>query len=137
MDRRHFLRRMGGAAARAGASGLMPKPVRALPEKMTLAAYKRADDTKDASLLTDKYPFPKNNRFWESVIPLITFDKGHVTATKLHPIVLGHKVPSFPRGTPVMAAGDEGHAILENLAKLRRPFGTALEYRVGAAKVIL
>jgi poly-gamma-glutamate synthesis protein (capsule biosynthesis protein) len=110
--------------------------VKQLPAE-TLAAYKLEYDTKDASLFTDKYPFPKNSRFWESVIPFITFDKGQVTEIELHPIVLGHKEPSFQRGTPMMATEEEARDTLENLAKLSKPFGTALEYKEGAARVVL
>lgn len=103
----------------------------------TLASYKLPYNTIDPSLFTEKYPFPKGGRFWESVVPFITFDGSRVVDIQLHPVDLGLKEPSYQRGTPRIATEEKGKAIIQGLAKLSKPFGTSILYKDGIGKIQL
>ena len=103
----------------------------------TLASYDLAYNTIDPSLLTEKYPFPKNRRFWESVVPYITFDGDRVADIRLHPVELGHEDPRYERGTPRMAPEETGREIIEGLAKLSRAFGTDIRFEEGVGRIRL
>jgi poly-gamma-glutamate synthesis protein (capsule biosynthesis protein) len=103
----------------------------------TLEALKVDYNSVDPSLFTDRYPFPKNHLFWESVVPYITFEKNKIIDIKLHPVVLGHKELRYQRGTPLLAKEEEGKTIIEHLAKLSKPFGTNLEFSSGVGRVLI
>ncbi len=92
--------------------------------------------TLDPSLSYDKFRFPQDPVYWESVVPLITYQDGRVVELKLYPVVLGQKAPRFERGTPVLAAPEEGQQIMMRLAKLCEPYGTALRVEPDGVGVI-
>jgi poly-gamma-glutamate capsule biosynthesis protein CapA/YwtB (metallophosphatase superfamily) len=98
------------------------------------------EDTRDASLLKEivnKGYFNKKH-FWESFVPLITFENGNqVTDIKLYPILLGKDKPIYAQGTPVMAGKEEARAIIAGLATLSEPYKTKIEFRDGVGVVQL
>jgi poly-gamma-glutamate synthesis protein (capsule biosynthesis protein) len=79
----------------------------------------------------------KTKTYWESFIPLITYEKATVTEIKLYPVELGFEEDRYHRGTPVMARKKEGQEIIERLARLSKAFGTTIEYRDGIGIVNL
>ena len=74
----------------------------------------------------DSAGFPADRRYWESVVPTLTYEDGALAAIELTPISLGWKDARHRRGRPRPAGGEEGRAILERFAALSRPFGTAV-----------
>jgi poly-gamma-glutamate synthesis protein (capsule biosynthesis protein) len=82
----------------------------------------------------DQAGFPSDRRYWESVIPILTFANGGVTRMEIHPISLGLGEPRHLRGRPRLAQGEAGAEILRRFAKLSQHFGTALEIDRGIAR---
>lgn len=101
----------------------------------TFAANELDVNTLDPSLSYDKFRFPEEALYWESVVPFITFENGRVAEIRLHPVVLGQKEPRYERGTPMVATREEGEAILERLQKLSEPYGTSIRVRDGVGYV--
>jgi poly-gamma-glutamate synthesis protein (capsule biosynthesis protein) len=85
----------------------------------------------------DRRGFPSDSRYWESLVPICTWEDGKLAAIDLHPVSLGLGEPSHRRGRPRLAQGDHAGAILTRFAELCRPFGTGIARHDGAARVIL
>ena len=85
----------------------------------------------------DQVGFPADPRYWESVVPELTYEAGGLKAIELIPISLGWKEARHRRGRPRLAAGEEGRSILERFAALSKPFGTSIEIRTQSATVAL
>jgi poly-gamma-glutamate synthesis protein (capsule biosynthesis protein) len=83
----------------------------------------------------DQAGFPADQRYWESVLPQLTWEGRELRSIELIPIGLGWKEPRHKRGRPRLAGKDEGRSILERFAALSRPFGTAID--VAGASVAL
>src|SRR5262249_37303786 len=47
-----------------------------------------------------KIGFIKQRRYWQSVLPRVTFEAGKVAAVELFPLELGFDEPAYRRGTP-------------------------------------
>jgi len=75
----------------------------------------------------DQGGFPSDRRYWESVLPELTYSEGKLTGIELIPISLGWKEARHLRGRPRLAEGEEGRSILERFAALSQPFGTTIE----------
>jgi poly-gamma-glutamate capsule biosynthesis protein CapA/YwtB (metallophosphatase superfamily) len=94
--------------------------------------------TLDPSKFTDKYEFFfKEKKFWESVVPFMTFQNNEVTEIKLYPIELGWKDPRHYRGVPGLAVTKEGEEIIARLGELSKPYKTAISFRDGLGYVHL
>jgi poly-gamma-glutamate synthesis protein (capsule biosynthesis protein) len=102
-----------------------------------LSRYGLDSKTLDPSEYYNKIPYPKERRFWESIVPRITFEKDRIAAIEIFPITMGFGEPMFERGLPLLAHGDTANSILQNLAKLSKPFGTEIEIADGVGKVRL
>ena len=74
----------------------------------------------------DEAGFPADRRYWESVVPTLTYDGGALSRIELTPITLGWKEARHRRGRPRLAEGEEARSILACFAELSRPFGTEL-----------
>jgi len=85
----------------------------------------------------DEAGFPADRRYWESVVPTLTYDGGALSGIELTPITLGWKEARHRRGRPRLADGEEGQAILKRFAELSRPFGTTVSLNGGSASVAL
>jgi len=75
--------------------------------------------------------------FWEAVAPLLTFENGRLVAAALYPVDLRRHLPPTQRGTPAIARGATADRILQGLADLSRPFGTAIAIDRGVGTVRL
>lgn len=95
-------------------------------------------DTVDPTLsydnLADAFDDPV---YWESVVPILTFQGEGLAEIALHPITLGFEKARYARGTPVLASREEGQKILERLAELSEPFGTTITERDGVGHLRL
>jgi poly-gamma-glutamate synthesis protein (capsule biosynthesis protein) len=83
----------------------------------------------------DQGGFPADRRFWESVLPELTYEAGVLKGIELIPISLGWKEARHRRGRPRLAGAEEGRAILERFAALSKPFGTEID--VAGSRVVL
>jgi poly-gamma-glutamate capsule biosynthesis protein CapA/YwtB (metallophosphatase superfamily) len=85
----------------------------------------------------DQAGFPSDRRYWESVVPTLTYEAGALRSIELVPISLGWKEARHRRGRPRLAGADEGRAILERFAALSQPFGTTVSIDGASASVAL
>ena len=85
----------------------------------------------------DQIGFPSDQRYWESVAPVLTFEAGALRGIELIPISLGWKEARHKRGRPRLAQGEEGLMILERFAALSKPYGTTIEIGAQSATVAL
>lgn len=83
----------------------------------------------------DQAGFPADQRYWESVLPQLTWEGRELRSIELIPISLGWKEPRHKRGRPRLAGKEEGRSILERFEALSQPFGTAID--VAGASVAL
>jgi poly-gamma-glutamate capsule biosynthesis protein CapA/YwtB (metallophosphatase superfamily) len=84
-----------------------------------------------------KIGFQKQKRFWQSVVPRLTWEGERLAAIDLHPVTLGFGLPVDRRGTPRLARGEEATQILTGLAELSKPFGTTIAIEDGIGRVRL
>ena len=75
----------------------------------------------------DQGGFSADQRYWESVVPMLTWDGRDLRSIELLPISLGWKEPRHRRGRPRLADGAEARAILDRFAALSKPFGTTVD----------
>ena len=75
--------------------------------------------------------FPTGAEWYESVVPVATFEGDEVVEIVFHPIELEWKAPRGRRGTPRIAPEELGRKIIEHLADLSRPYGTEIVYENG------
>ncbi|WP_059005887.1 lasso peptide C-terminal Trp epimerase [Streptomyces specialis] len=76
--------------------------------------------------------FAPHRRYWESLIPVLTFDDGALVEARLHPIELGFGRPVHRRGRPRMAGPADAERILTSFARLAAPHGATVT--VGEAR---
>ncbi|HEV2388626.1 MAG TPA: CapA family protein [Candidatus Acidoferrales bacterium] len=77
------------------------------------------------------------SQYYTSVIAVSTYERGQVSEIHLYPIDLGIDRRWNQRGVPRLASPDVARSILERLADLSKPFGTAIEIQgsVGLIRV--
>jgi len=79
--------------------------------------------------------FPADDRYWETVLPICTFEGGRVREITLYPLTLGFKQPVWERGIPRLASGAQAEMTLRRFAGLSEPFGTRIESDDGIGRV--
>jgi poly-gamma-glutamate synthesis protein (capsule biosynthesis protein) len=65
--------------------------------------------------------FAADPAYWESIVPVVRFTGGQSASLeelRLYPVTLGHGLPRWRRGSPVLAGADAGRAIIERVARL-------------------
>lgn len=77
--------------------------------------------------LDGRQGFPADQRYWQTVVPILRFEAGTIASIDLVPVSLGFGEPVHRRGRPRLATGDEATGILTRYRELSRPFGTPLE----------
>ncbi len=93
--------------------------------------------TADPAAILRRIGFAKQRRFWQSVLPRLTFDRDRLASVELFPLTLGFENPPYQRGTPRLARGPEAAAILGTLAALSAPYGTVIDIQEGVGRVRL
>ena len=81
--------------------------------------------------------FVADRRYWESVLPLCTFEDGELVELTLHPLTLGFGTDVPERGIPRLARGELGMEILSWTAELSAAFDTEIEISDGVGRVKL
>jgi len=75
----------------------------------------------------DQQGFPADKRYWESVMPVLSYEGSALKGIELIPITLGWKEARHRRGRPRLAGPDEAKSILDRFAALSKPFGTTID----------
>ena len=71
--------------------------------------------------------FAPHRKYWESVVPVLTFDDGNLVSAVVHPIDLGFGDTVHRRGRPRIAEPQLAAEILDQVARMSKPYGTRLE----------
>ncbi|MBS0520286.1 MAG: CapA family protein [Proteobacteria bacterium] len=85
----------------------------------------------------DQGGFPADRRFWESVVPVLSWEGDALREIELIPISLGWKEARHRRGRPRLAEGEEARVILDRFAALSKPFGTTITMNGSGGRVAL
>jgi poly-gamma-glutamate capsule biosynthesis protein CapA/YwtB (metallophosphatase superfamily) len=93
--------------------------------------------TADPAAILRRVGFARQRRFWQSVLPRLTFERDRLTAVELFPLTLGFDNPPYQRGTPRLARGPEAAAILGTVAALSLPYGTVIDIQEGVGRIRL
>jgi len=102
------------------------------------ASYGLDPRTLDVTKFASRNPvYAKQRRFWESFLPVVTYEGDRVASIDLHPVSLGFAEPMHHRGLPRLAKGEEAASILGRLAERSRPYGTKIEIADGVGRVVL
>jgi poly-gamma-glutamate synthesis protein (capsule biosynthesis protein) len=83
----------------------------------------------------DRKGFPADRRYWESVVPVCTFEGGALRGIEFYPVAMGFGLPPHRRGRPKPVTGAEARAILDRFAALSRPFGVNLQIEGDVARL--
>ncbi len=70
--------------------------------------------------------FTPHRRYWQSLVPVLTFDDGVFTGARLHPVDLGFGQPVHRRGRPRLAGPVDAKEILTDFARLAEPHGVTV-----------
>ncbi len=100
------------------------------PDRVSPARYFAAR-CKDGTVL-----FAPHRRYWESVLPVLTFDNGELISAVLHPVDLGFGEPVHRRGRPRLADANLGADILRRLARMSAPYGSRVDVDKHGAGVV-
>ncbi|NJQ01242.1 lasso peptide C-terminal Trp epimerase [Streptomyces zingiberis] len=71
--------------------------------------------------------FTPHRRYWQSLVPVLTFDDGSLVEARLHPVDLGFGRPVHLRGRPRLAGPAEAGEILAEAARLAEPYGATVK----------
>ena len=82
----------------------------------------------DAELIQSRIGVHVEHEVWyQSVVAVSKYEKDRLSEIILHPVSLALHARIADRGLPHAATGAEARTILENLARLSKPFGTDIE----------
>ncbi|HWK55439.1 MAG TPA: CapA family protein [Hyphomicrobiales bacterium] len=104
-------------------------------ERFGLGPTATPTDFFDARTDGESKGFPAHPEFWRSVMAVCRFYDRTLDAVELLPLDLGHGLPRWQRGRPVLAQGDVADAILARTAALSQIHGTRLQ-NVGGRGVV-
>lgn len=85
----------------------------------------------------DRRGFPADRRYWESLVPMLSWHDGGLGAIDLIPVSLGFGERAHRRGRPRLATGEDAARILDRFAELSKPFGTGIERHGAVGRVRL
>jgi hypothetical protein len=81
--------------------------------------------------------FAEHAEYWRSFVPVLSFDGGELVDIAVHPIGLGFERPDTQRGRPMMADATEADAVLDDLVRLSKGFGTNVVSDGGRIRIAL
>jgi len=97
-------------------------------ERVGLGPDATVADVFDARTQKDTRGFPVHRFYWESVVPVCTWEEGRLARIELHPIELGFGLSRAARGRPRLAGQNRAEAIIGHLAALSEPYGTRVRW---------
>ncbi len=83
----------------------------------------------------DSRSFPADRLYWETVLPIVSFEDRQLRSIELHPVSLGHGQSWPDRGLPRLAERGVGTEILDWMSQLSRPFGTEIRTTDGVGHI--
>ncbi len=83
----------------------------------------------------DTQSFPADRLYWETVLPLCTFEDRTLRDIRLYPLTLGFGEPWPERGIPRLADASLGAEILQQMATLSGALGTRIDISDGIGSV--
>ncbi len=92
-------------------------------------------DFYDARSEKDSRGFPADSVYWESLVARCRYVGGALEEIRLLPIDLGFGRPRSQRGRPLLAGSKVGEKVLERMARLSKPLGTAIRLDNGVGVV--
>ncbi len=75
----------------------------------------------------DTKGFPADQRYWETVMPMLQFEGDRVTGMEIVPISLALNSQANRRGKPEVATGEIADRVLTRFQKLSAEFGTSMQ----------
>jgi poly-gamma-glutamate synthesis protein (capsule biosynthesis protein) len=105
------------------------------PLGLTAESGAGVGDFNDRRSNNDRTGFPADEYIWQSVIAMPQFVGDELVAIKLYPLTLGFRKPRPQRGWPMLANPELAKKIIDDVAKLSKPFGTRIEFRDGVGVV--
>lgn len=81
--------------------------------------------------------FAEHPEYWRSFVPVLTYDGSQLIDIAVHPIGLGFDRPDPQRGRPMMADATEADAVLDDLVRLSKGFGTNVVSDRGTIRIAL
>ncbi|MET9294175.1 lasso peptide C-terminal Trp epimerase [Streptomyces sp. NPDC003077] len=82
--------------------------------------------------------FAPHRRYWQSIVPVLTFDDGSLVGARLHAVDLGFGRPVHHRGRPRLANSVDAKEIFTDFARLAEPHGTAVKVgNTGTGELLL
>lgn len=75
----------------------------------------------------DTRSFPAFRQYWQSIMPVLSYEGGELSSIEIVPITLGFGQPVHRRGRPSLASGEEAVQILNDFAELSEELGTTIE----------
>ncbi len=100
------------------------------PDATTSEMYEQMTQGGERGFIADR-------RYWESVLPLCTYEDGELVELTLHPLTLGYGTELPIRGIPRLARGELALEILNWTAELSESMGTTIEIENGVGRVQL
>jgi poly-gamma-glutamate capsule biosynthesis protein CapA/YwtB (metallophosphatase superfamily) len=74
----------------------------------------------------DRKSFPADKRYWQTILPVCTFEAGQLADLELVPVSLGHGDAPHRRGRPRLAEGEEATEILSRFRELSGKLGATI-----------
>ncbi len=85
----------------------------------------------------DQRSFPSERGYWETVLPVMSFEDRTLVDLRLHPLELGFEKKGPGRGTPRLADTELAEEIMEHFVTLSDDLGTRIEVQDGVGRVLL
>jgi hypothetical protein len=111
-----------------------------LPQDATAADFydQRDGTTYSEGVEKDTKSFPADKEFWESMLAEPIFNKNReLQEINLYPLTLGYGLTRPQRGFPFPANSQDAKTIIDRVAKLSKPMGTAVSFQDGKGVVLL
>ena len=106
-------------------------------EPYALGANAHVADFNDRRYDFDRRSHTADREVWESVLAVQRWEGKTLAELRLYPVSLGFREPRTMRGRPLLASPDLGKKIIDDLARLSKPFGTMITYEDGIGRVAL
>ncbi len=81
--------------------------------------------------------FHKDQRYWESALPICHFEGQELRRIELHCMSLGYGEPRSRRGTPYQSSVEDAERIVGYVSKFSEPYGTEIDFIDGIGRIVI
>ncbi len=106
-------------------------------DRMGIDRSKTVSELFDEAFDGGRRSFPADHLYWETVLPICSYEDRELVAIELHPLTLGYGAGLPERGIPRMANPELADQILDWMAELSEPFGVDIGIQDGVGYVEL